>query len=56
MDDGHTVDAIFTPEGIATFDKVAAELKEVDGVQGVITPLTALEFSDNLVKPPRAAR
>ena len=52
MEDGKTIDSIFTPEGNETFTKVADELKQVDGVQGVISPLTALEFSATLVKAP----
>ena len=52
MDNGQKIDTIFTPEGIATFDKVSAELKRTKGVQGVISPVTALQFSANLLKAP----
>lgn len=52
MEDGKKIDSIFTPEGNETFTKVADELKQVDGVQGVISPLTALEFSATMVKAP----
>ncbi len=49
MDEGQTIDSIFTTEGVATFEKVAADLRDSGQVLGVITPLTALEFSASLV-------
>ncbi|MFM7062625.1 MAG: RND transporter, partial [Actinomycetes bacterium] len=49
MAEGQTVDQLFTAENNATFARVAAELKQQDNVLGVVTPLTALEFSDRLV-------
>jgi hydrophobe/amphiphile efflux-3 (HAE3) family protein len=52
MDEGATIDEIFTPEGIAALEETAARIRQVDGVQGVISPLTALEFSSTLVQPP----
>jgi len=52
MDNGQKIDTIFTAEGNATFEKVTADLKQVDGVQGVISPLTALKFSSSLVQAP----
>jgi uncharacterized protein len=52
MEDGRTVDDLFTPEGLATFRDTGARLEAVDGVQGVISPLTALEFSDALLTSP----
>ncbi len=52
MDEGQKVDSLFTPEGNATFTKVADEIRSIDGVQGVISPLTALQFSSTLVQPP----
>ena len=51
MDEGHTVDELFTTEGIATFEQVGDAIRDSDGVLGVISPLTALEFSSSLVTP-----
>lgn len=49
MDEGRTVEEIFTPEGIEEMRTTAEEVRGVDGVLGVISPLTALEFSQSLV-------
>ena len=51
-ENGAKVDSLFTPEGIATFTKVADQARAVDGVRGVISPLTALQFSNSLIQPP----
>lgn len=54
MTEGHTVDELFTPENIELMRKVEADLYDscVDDqcVLSVITPLTALEFADALIK------
>ena len=52
MEEGHTVDELFTPEGIAQFTEFHDTLTESGKVHGVITPLTALEFDDALVASP----
>lgn len=52
MDPGHTVDELFSTEGLATFAKVTKDVEDVKGVQGVISPVTALQFSSDLVKSP----
>jgi len=52
MDKGHTIDEIFTPAGVASMEKTATELRGLDHVANVISPVTALEFSSNLVKAP----
>jgi hydrophobe/amphiphile efflux-3 (HAE3) family protein len=52
MDDGHTVDELFTPDGIEQFTTLHDSLVESGQVHGVITPLTALEFDDALVASP----
>ncbi len=52
MDEGHTVDELFTQEGLDTFASVTSEIEGTDGVQGVISPVTALQFSSDLVKAP----
>ncbi|MBS1836184.1 MAG: RND family transporter [Actinobacteria bacterium] len=52
MDPGHTVDELFTPEGLDTFRKVTEQVEATKGVQGVISPVTALQFSADLIKTP----
>ena len=52
MDEGHTVDELFTPEGNAQFEEFARVLEESGQVHGVITPRTALEFDNALVASP----
>lgn len=49
MDDGARVEDLFTPEGIETMESVAARLEESGQALGVVSPLTALEFSNRLV-------
>jgi hydrophobe/amphiphile efflux-3 (HAE3) family protein len=49
MDEGHTVDELFTREGIAQFTEFHDTLIDSGDVHGVITPLTALQFDDALV-------
>jgi uncharacterized protein len=49
MTDGQTIDTMFTPENLATFDEVTRQLEDSGQVLGVISPVTALEFSQNLV-------
>ena len=50
MDSGHTLDELFDAAGQAKFTEMNEELTGPRGVtQNVITPLTALEFSHNLV-------
>lgn len=52
MDEALAVEDLFTAEGLETFRDTAERLEATDGVAGVISPLTALEFSHNLVQPP----
>jgi hydrophobe/amphiphile efflux-3 (HAE3) family protein len=52
MDEGHTVDELFTDEGNAQFREFAEVLNESGDVHGVITPLTALQFDNSLVESP----
>jgi hydrophobe/amphiphile efflux-3 (HAE3) family protein len=49
MQDGARVEDLFTPEGIATMQEVEQRLDESGQTLGVVSPLTALEFSNNLV-------
>ncbi len=50
MDEGHTIDEIMTPEGIAAFKSYSEEVRSDSGVESVISPYTALDFSNNLLQ------
>jgi hydrophobe/amphiphile efflux-3 (HAE3) family protein len=51
VDDG-TVTDLFTPENVARWEAVDAEIREGgDLIFGVVTPLTALRFTNDLVLP-----
>jgi hypothetical protein len=52
MDGGRTVDELFTESNIAEMDSTAEELRAEPHVANVISPVTALEFSSNLVQAP----
>ncbi|MEZ5268050.1 MAG: hypothetical protein R2789_05605 [Microthrixaceae bacterium] len=45
MDEGHTVDELFTEESIATFNDVGERTRAIENVDGVIDPIAAMEFS-----------
>jgi hydrophobe/amphiphile efflux-3 (HAE3) family protein len=49
MDEGQTVADLFTPANIARLQEIEDELRGVDGVYAVISPLTALQFTQNMV-------
>lgn len=49
--EGRTVADLFTPENNATLEALAEEIRANDGVIGVITPLTALQFTNAIVSP-----
>ncbi|HEX6165858.1 MAG TPA: MMPL family transporter [Acidimicrobiales bacterium] len=49
MDEGRTVADLFTPANIAHLRQVEADLRATDGVVSVVSPLTALEFTQNMV-------
>lgn len=49
INDGYTVEDLFTPENQAIFKDIEQRLLETEHVLGVISPLTALEFSARLV-------
>ena len=42
MDEGQTVTDLFTPENIAHLQQVEEDLRQTEGVFGVVSPLTAL--------------
>ena len=52
MDPGHTVAELFTPDGIKQWTKVAAKIRASGQVLSVVSPLTALQWNDNLVSSP----
>ena len=52
MDPGHTVAELFTPDGIKQWTNIAHEIDASHQVLGTVTPLTALEWNNNLVKGP----
>ncbi|MDQ2678514.1 MAG: MMPL family transporter [Actinomycetota bacterium] len=52
MDERKRVEDLFTPEGIETMATVGERLEESGQVFGVVSPLSALEFSNSLVEPP----
>jgi len=49
MDEGADVVDLFTPANLATLERVEEELRGADGVLSVVSPLTALEFTQALV-------
>jgi len=52
MDAGHTIDELFDAAGRQNFTTLHDTLVNSGRFQGVITPLTILQFSDNLVNSP----
>jgi uncharacterized protein len=52
MKPGHTVKELFTADGIKQFQNVSKQLDGTDSVVSVVTPLTALQFNDALVRSP----
>jgi hydrophobe/amphiphile efflux-3 (HAE3) family protein len=48
MEGGRDVVDLFTPENIEHMQEVDEQLHTVDGVAAVVTPLTALQFTQNL--------
>jgi hydrophobe/amphiphile efflux-3 (HAE3) family protein len=52
MEKGHTVNELFTPENQAKWRAVESQIAKGDGIVGVISPRTVLEFSDGLVQSP----
>src|SRR5215813_1386338 len=52
MDPGKTVVDLFTPANITHMRQVDTDLHNSEGITTVITPLTALQFTQNLVTGP----
>ncbi len=52
MDRGHTVAELFTPAANAQWKAVSKKINASPNVLGVVSPLTALQWNDNLVTGP----
>src|SRR5882724_12047108 len=52
MDPGHTVAELFAADAIRQWTKIADEIRASHQALNVVTPLTALQWNDNLVKGP----
>ncbi len=52
MDKGHTVNELFTPKNIAQWNAVSKKLHSSGQIVNTVTPLTALQFNDALVRGP----
>ncbi len=52
MDPGHTIAELFTASDIAQWTKVARDIDGNNRVLNVVTPLTAMQWNDELVKGP----
>ncbi len=52
MDEGHTVSELFTPAGVRQLRAVEKQLRDSGHVANVVSPLTALEYDDALVRSP----
>src|SRR5262245_52953357 len=52
MAPGHTVDELFTPDAIAQWTAVETKIRTSGQALSVVSPLTALQWNDNLIKSP----
>ena len=52
MDKGHTVAELFTVENIKKWQAAESEIRHSGKVENVVSPLTALQWNDNLIKSP----
>jgi hydrophobe/amphiphile efflux-3 (HAE3) family protein len=52
MDEGHTVNELFTPENVAKWQDLEAKLRANPDMVSVVSPLTGLQFTDALVASP----
>ncbi|MCD9624992.1 efflux RND transporter permease subunit [Rhabdothermincola salaria] len=55
MEDGGSIVDLFTAENNAEMRRIQEEVKALPGVNGAVTPLTALEWSQNLVVAPEGS-
>ncbi|WP_430233780.1 efflux RND transporter permease subunit [Nitrosomonas communis] len=49
MDEGKTVTDLFTPENLQAMEEIEADVLADDGVLSVVTPATALQFTQRMV-------
>src|SRR3546814_21126118 len=49
MEEGKTIVDLFTPENMAAWEAIAEEVLADPGVQSVVTPRAALEFTQRMV-------
>ena len=49
VDEGHSVVDLFTPANIAQFQIVEQEMNTSDAIQSVVSPLTVLEWTEDLI-------
>ena len=52
MQPGHTVAELFTPENVQQWKNVEQQIRSSGKALDVVSPLTALEWNDNLIKSP----
>lgn len=52
MEEGRSIEELFTPENLAKWSALEDELRETGLLYGIVTPATALQFTDNLVQSP----
>src|SRR4051812_22948901 len=52
MEPGHTIDELFDADGRQQFTQLHDTLTPTEDYQGIITPLTVMQFSDSLVQTP----
>ncbi len=56
MDPGHTVAELFTADGVKQWQAIADRINASHQVLDVVSPLTALQWNDNLVQRPEGRR
>ncbi len=47
--EGHTIADLFTDANVAKMDRIEAELRDSDAIASVVSPMTALQWTSNLV-------
>lgn len=47
--EGHTIADLFTEDNVAKMDRIEAELRDSDAIASVVSPMTALQWTSNLV-------
>src|SRR5581483_3271701 len=52
MNPGHTVNELFTPRNVAVWQRAERQIRGSGQAKSVVSPLTALQFNDALVRSP----